>query len=72
VCLDAAGTPNQPCRFDYTAYNDGTYAISYGVEHKSSTEENFYKTTDSVVDATVEVQAEVSEQTAVPKYGVYV
>jgi type IV pilus assembly protein PilA len=29
VCLDANKEATQPCAFHYTAYDDGTYAISY-------------------------------------------
>jgi len=72
VCLDAGSGTTEPCSFNYTAYDDGTYAISYGVEDTSSREGNFYKTTKSVVAADTPTQAEAGAQTAVAKYGVYV
>jgi len=66
VCLDALWEATEPCRFDYTAYEDGTYAISYGVEHTSSTEENFYATTWSVL-----ADDDTNGTKIKTKYGVY-
>jgi len=71
VCLDANWNANQPCAFHYTAYDDGTYAISYGVEHISSTEENFYKTTNSIAALTETTQKVPAAQATMTKYGVY-
>lgn len=68
VCLNADKQANQPCSFHYTAYDDGTYAISYGVESESSLDRNFYKTTNSVLSAT----ATNNTGAAVERYGVYV
>jgi type II secretory pathway pseudopilin PulG len=68
VCLDANWNADEPCSFNYTAYADGTYAISYGVEHASSTKRNFYKTTSSVPAA----NATTNNAPAVTKYGVYI
>jgi prepilin-type N-terminal cleavage/methylation domain-containing protein len=70
VCLDAEWHANQPCAFHYTAYEDGTYAISYGVESTSSTKENFYKTEESVPIIT-ETSTVLAEQQVVAKYGIY-
>ena len=57
------------CQFVYYRFSDGTYAISYGVEHESSREGDFYKTTASVLDADA---TDINTAVTVPKYGVYV
>lgn len=42
VCLNASKVANQPCNYTYILFDDGTYAISYGIESESNMKSNFY------------------------------
>jgi len=42
ACLNASKQKTIPCNFNYILFNDGTYAISHGIESENNMENNFY------------------------------